>query len=463
MPKIIVSVVLFVCCLVQGCATFEGVLVRQTDAEDFLARMDTQTEAVLARGDTFTLDRCIAVALDGNLTIKTAALEKRLAKLNRRIAFANFLPEVSLEYTSTELDRAPATQLFGNMSTTMQDRIVRETALQAHMPIFAPATWFLYAIHRRGEEISDIAEDYTRQMIALQVTGLYFQCLATEESQRTLKSQRDAATTLLKEVEAWYKEGMITEADLAQVCVLSLAREQALEMNTRARERCQAELLTAMGMAPTASIQLVASSPVEAPQGDLDDWILEALLHHPRLAIEDRLIAIEQEKARIAIANFLPALVGFAGRSHTSNSFMAYPYVSAVGFTGLMTLFNGFANVNEYLVARTEQEKAFLAREQESLALLLETVRAHTHLADAEAQSNLAQAAAAAAALKLKEDKAKMHEGLLRPSEMLDTVAQHDAAQVNATNAQYQKQVMAAIARNVLGVTWQGQKEDNNE
>lgn len=458
-----VFIILLLMCFIQGCATFDGALVRRTDTEAFLAKTGERTDAVLAEGNTFTLNRCIAVALQNNLNMEAAALEKRLARLNRRIAFANFLPEISLQYTSTELDRAPATQLFGNMQTTMQDRIIRETAVQAQMPIFAPATWFLYAIHQRGEEISGVAADYTGQMIALQVTGLYFQCLATAETRRILEAQHAAAAALMKEVDAYHGEGMVTDGDRAQVQVLLLARENALELNAHALDRCKAELLEAMGLSPTADIQLDGAAAMNKPEGELQDWILDALLHHPRLAIADRLVEIEKEKTRIAITDFLPMLAGFAARSHTSNSFMAFPYMSAMGFTGLMTLFNGFANVNEYLAARTEQEKAYLAREQESLALMLEVVRAHSHLADAEAQLKLAGAAAEAAKVKLKEETAKMHEGLLRPSEMLNVVAQHDAAQVNAANARYQQQVMTAIAWNVLGATWRGDKDENNE
>lgn len=458
-----VVVVLLVFCLLQGCATFDGLRTRQTNTDEFLAKLDARTEAALASDEPFTLERCVAIALENNLDIQAADLERRIAKLNRRIAFANFLPEVTFNYTSTELDRAPASALFGSLTTTMQDRIVRDTALQAQMPIFAPATWFLYAIHQRGEEISEVAADYTRQMIALQVTGLFYQCLATNESNRILEAQQAAAATLLKEVEAYYGEGMVTDADIAQVRVLLMARENDLKRNGRASERCVAELLTAMGLSPVVKIELVAATSIEAPEGELDDWLLEALLHNPRLAIADRLVEIEKEKARIAIANFLPALVGFAGRSHTSNSYMAYPYVNALGFSGLMTVFNGFANINEYKVARTEEEKAFLTREQDSLALMLEVVRAHSNFADAQSSLELAQAAAKAAETGLKEDTAKMREGLLRPSEMLDTIAQHDTAQVYAANAKYQEQVMTAIARNVLGATWQGKKEDNNE
>ncbi|HDP36227.1 MAG TPA: TolC family protein [Candidatus Hydrogenedentes bacterium] len=449
--------------LANGCATFDGLLERQADVDAFLAHVETRTAAVLDENTVFNLDRCVAVALENNLDVKAADIEARLAKLQKRVAFANFLPEITLDYNFMELNRAPTTQIFGSMSTTMQDRIVRETAVNAQMPIFAPATWFLYAIHQRGEEISEFVTDYTRQMIALQVTGLYFQCLATSEHQRILEARLQAAKVLAREVESYYNEGMVTEADLAQVTVLVMARENELERNARAGERCVAELLTAMGLLPTADIQLEAGQPIEPPEGGLEDWILEALLNNPRLAIEDRLVEIEKEKARIAVSNFLPMLAGFASRSHTSNSLMAYPYTTAFGFAGIMTLFNGFSNINEYRIARVETEKAFLRREQGSLALMLEVVHAHTHLADARATLNLAEAAANAAKIELKEETAKMNEGLLRPSEMLNTVAQFDAAQINVVNARYQREVMAAIARNVVGATYCGQKETNNE
>ena len=82
---------------IQGCATFDGAFLRQTDAEAFLAKTTARTDAVLAEGDAFTLSRCIIVAQENNLNVKTADLEKRLARLNRRIAFSNFLPEVTLQ------------------------------------------------------------------------------------------------------------------------------------------------------------------------------------------------------------------------------------------------------------------------------------------------------------------------------------------------------------------------------
>jgi len=244
----------------------------------------------------------------------------------------------------------------------------------------------------------------------------------------------------------------VPDADLARARLLLLAREHALESNARAGERHLADLLTAMGLTPTAELALETSRPLETPEGELADWILEALLNNPRLSIADRLAAIEREKVRIAITEFLPMLAGFAARSHTSNSFMTYPYATAFGFTGLMTLFNGFANINEYKAARLGEEQAFLSREQESLAIMLEVVKARSNLEEARSTLQLADAAVDAEKLMLQEQTAKMREGLLRPSEML-----------NAANARYQEQVMTAIVRNVLGATYTAKKEVSDE
>lgn len=445
--------------LLSGCASMRGILDRETHAHAFLAEMDESTAQALADPAPLTLDQCIVAALKYNLNIKTADLEARLAKLKRRVAFANFLPEISVEYTSVELNKAPASTMIAGLSTQVQDRIVRDTAVQAQMPIFAPATWFLYAAHQRGEEIGILAAEYVRQMITLQVTGLYFQSLATTELQRTLEAQRGAAAALAFEVEAYHREGMATDADLAQVRVLLMARENALKANALSNERTLAELLAAMGLSPMEQIALEASHPLQIPKGELADWILEALLNNPRLFIADRQAAIEREKTRIAIADFLPMLAGFASRSHTSNSFMTYPYASAMGFTGLMTVFNGFANINEYRAARVQEEKAWLAREQESLAVMLEVIKIHSALDEMRSALNLADAAAAAEKTALAEQTARMREGLLRPSEILETVAKHDAAQVNAANARYQEQVLTAMARSVLGSRYRTHKE----
>ena len=85
---------------------------------------------------------------------------------------------------------------------------------------------------------------------------------------------------------------------------------------------------------------------------------LEALLSHPRLAIADRSIEIEKEKVKIALSNFLPRLFGFVYRPDSLEDFVSASDQWIYGMAGTLTLFNGFANINEYKAARERRREA---------------------------------------------------------------------------------------------------------
>lgn len=441
-----------------GCARFDGIAVRQEQASSFKEDIESRTNEALGEGNVISLEKCIGLALEYNQKVRSSDLVSRIAKLDRQTAFASFLPAVDMNYTSTELDRAPSSSMLGPFSVPVQDRIVRETKVRAQMPIFAPATWFMYAAYTRGEEIADIASEYTRQMIALQVSGLFFQCLALEEAGKSLDSQREAATARIKDIDAFFKEGLAMESQTLQAHTLLLARETDCAKNSRALDEAKVNLLQAMGLSPLAKIQLQQDTMIAEPEGGLEDWILATLLNNPRLAIADRQVAIEQEKIRIAITEFLPILAVFAGRSHTTNSLLTFPYTTAFGFSGLMTLFNGFANINEYKAARANQEKAFVAREEESLALMAEVLRARLNLEDARSDRALAESALTAATAVLREAEARLHEGLMNTSEVLDAAAGRDNAVAHVAGAKFQEQMAVAVLRNVIGETYRGEE-----
>lgn len=446
-----------------GCARFDAETVRHEQSISFGEEVESRTKAALSSETPLTLDQCIRIALEHNLDIQAADCTARIARLNRLASFANFLPAVEMNYTSTELNRTPSSSMLGPFAVSVQDRIVRETMVQAQMPVFAPATWFLYDAHRRGEEMGALAADYTRQMIALQVSGLYFQCLALEEAGKALESQRNAAEGLCKDVEAYFREGLAMESDTLQARTLVLARKTDCEKNSRALDEARSGLLEAMGLSPIARFQLEADMPIAPPKGGLEDWILHAMLNHPRLALADRQVALEEDKVKIAITEFLPILAIFSGRNHTTNSKNTFPYMTALGFTGVMTLFDGFANINEYRAARVNREKVYIAREQESLAVMASVYRAHLHLENAKADIALANAALEAASAVLREAESRLHEGLANSSETLEATARRDTAAARAVAATFQEQLAAAVARNVVGDTFRGKEVPKDE
>jgi len=338
----------------------------------------------------------------------------------------------------------------------MHDRRMVNTAIDVQMPIFAPATWFLYAMRQRGLDISKLVTEYTREQIALQVTVLYFHCLALEESERNLESQVAAAEKMREEAGLYWEEGLLTQWQREYAEARALAQRNALEKTKRMQIEARARLSAAMGLSPTADLRLKRDLPLAAPEEALEDLLLQARWSHPTLRISDRNVAIQTNRIRIAIAEFLPKLAGLLNYSNTTNSMMKYADATMLGLGGVMTLFDGFANIREYQIARQEKKSAMVQREEACLTVMLAVIRAHLNLENARGDLVLAEKALAVASGRLTEIEAQSAEGLVKPSDRLSALADRDAAAANATNARFMEQISIATLRNLVGSAYTG-------
>jgi len=363
---------------------------------------------------------------------------------------------VGLSVNYAVWDRQPSTVMFGLLSAPMHDRRMVNTAIDVQMPIFAPATWFLYAMRQRGLDISKLVTEYTREQIALQVTVLYFHCLALEESERNLESQVAAAEKMREEAGLYWEEGLLTQWQREYAEARALAQRNALEKTKRMQIEARARLSAAMGLSPTADLRLKRDLPLAAPEEALEDLLLQARWSHPTLRISDRNVAIQTNRIRIAIAEFLPKLAGLLNYSNTTNSMMKYADATMLGLGGVMTLFDGFANIREYQIARQEKKSAMVQREEACLTVMLAVIRAHLNLENARGDLVLAEKALAVASGRLTEIEAQSAEGLVKPSDRLSALADRDAAAANATNARFMEQISIATLRNLVGSAYTG-------
>jgi outer membrane protein TolC len=292
-------------------------------------------------------------------------------------------------------------------------------------------------MHKRGEEIGGLLLEYTRQMITLQVTGLYYQCLALQETEDALKSLVSAAEALKDQMTAYEQKGMVSEWQLKQVETLVFARRMELNHTGRSIRQTKADLLGAMGLSPLADIQLLMETPLEAPEKSLEELMFHALLHNPQMHISDRIVEIQKDQARIAIMNFLPSLVGFASFTSTSDSFVFDPDYWMSGLSGVLTIFNGFANINEYKAVRERGREAMVQREEACLTVMLQVIKAHLNLENAEEAMALAEKSQAVAKGRLAEIAAQWQEGMVEPSERLSAIAEFEATETDLTNARF--------------------------
>ena len=438
--------------LLPGCTNFDGQAIRLGQAEEYSRQLAQRTERAVAETPVFTLEVCIQYALRNNLDLKAAEMNRQIARLNRQVSFSYFLPSVQFKYNDVAWDPNPLMD-FGGMSISMHDKRVREMTWNIQTAIFDPSTWFLYSMYARGEEIAELVTEYTRQMILLQVTGQYYYCLSLQQSETSLQSQLASAQSLEKQLREMVTEGMLNSWQADEAAVLVQARYNDLENTRVSLRQAKADLMIALGFSPMVEITLGGPGDNPIPQGPVEDLIYQALLRHPQLAISDRAVAIEEEKVKIALSAFLPRLYGFATHTHTSDSTMVTSDYWMAGLSGAVSVFNGFANINEYEAARKGREKAFLEREQLTLTLMAEVLKAHLNLQTAENNKVLAEKNLGVAQARFDQDQSRWKEGLVTGTELLSVQSQLDRARMGILMAQYQYQVGVAALRQTMGLS----------
>jgi outer membrane protein TolC len=445
-----------------GCSSFDGQKIRREHAERYRQTLDQKAESVLSVRKKVDLGDCIRAALENNLDIRVAEVQQRVAELDRKVSFSQFLPHVNLNYNYTRWYPQPE-MVTGAGSQPMHDERIREITWQIQMSVFNPSTWFMYGMHARGEEIAEIAADYTRQMIVLQVTTYYYYCLGLEEIETVLDSRICAAEELAEQLQCYQAEGLVLawQSDQARVNLQS-QKLQRLRVH-QLLEQTKGQLLIIMGLSPLNSIDLDDTLPMTKPQGALEDMFMEALLNHPQLRIADRQIAIEKEKVKLALANFVPSLMGFANRVNTNDGFQRYSSYWMTGLSGALTVFNGFANIHEYDAAKENVKKAALEREQATLTLMLEVFRAYQSLQLAQDSIDIAENSFDAYSSKYDQVHQQWREGLVDASEMLSVLAEKDQAQMLRINSKFQRQLSIATLLNAMGKTKIDFEETVNE
>lgn len=438
--------------LFAGCKSFDGRAAREGHTKDYQRDLAAETNEVLSKKAVFDLNDCIQTALENNLQVRASKIQQQIAKLERKIAFANFLPAVNLDYQYTRWDRQPRITL-GGPGVPMHDQAVREITWQFQMSIFDPSTWFLYAMHKRGEEVAQLVTKYTRQLTILEVIINYYHCLTLQQVQQAMQSQLNAAEQIEKEIGELFQEKLVTQWQYQQVQVMTLARKTELKHIQYSIKQAYGDLLVSMGLSPLAEISLNIEQPLSEPNEPLEDLVYRALIENPQLQIADRQVAIEEEKVKVALAAFLPRLTIFANRGNTSDSFQVFDNFWTYGLSGTLAIFNGFANINEYKAAKERKKAAFIEREQETLTMILEVYKAYLNLQNAKDQTTLAQKSFDTASKHFDETNEKWKEGLVQSSELLNVLAEKDNTQMELMNSNFQFQVCIATLHNLTGTT----------
>lgn len=471
-------IIIFSSILLVSCSSLDNEKKQQIRMKS-LADKESESKLYLQQyNNKLSLDRAIQLSVDRNLTLKTKAIEQEIAKLDKRIAFGNFLPKISLGYSYTMLNdkiRGEARDTFLDdlpiqlpfnigLETRLIDKNLSLFNVNAQMPIFVPATWFLYSARQKGEDISNLTRDLTEKMIKLQTIGQYYYILALESEQEHLKKELESAKEFNKnakialEVEAilpWEYEG---SEQIVQM------KEYALKQNARDLQMAKISLMNNLDMYPLLDFQLEKPNyKNEETIPQLEEVIYEALKNSELIQIRENAEDVSKNITKIAISNFLPKIIISGGYFNTSNSTLTDPDFFMGTLGGMFSIFNGFQNINEYKKARKNQEIAFIKREQEIMKVIYQTVNAYNSLESSKEERDIAIKNFEVNTGRFNQKKLEKETDSIDNWEYLKSVAEYEKALSLKEKTEYKYRVSLATLNMLIGKDIFAKGENKNE
>lgn len=376
-------------------------------------------------GKTISLDEAVEIAKERNLDLKVKSLEREIASLDRKIAFGNFLPSINvmggytklddnidLDVDVSELSSSMGGLLHGmgipiSLPASMNSRFVDKSfysfGVSAQIPVFVPSTWYLYSARKKGEKISGLVEEFAEKMLELQVMGEYYYILALQSERAALENELKSAKELENKVKISLKVEAVLPWEYEKAKAFVKMKEYALNENERDLKNAKMRFMRTLNLNPLEDIELEDEIifPEEIPV--MEDCIYSAVSGNEILKIAETGKDVTNDMKKIAVTNFLPKIILGGGYINNSNEILSDPDFLYGNVTGVLSIFNGFKNVNEYKKAVRREKIGELKLEKEFMTVVVETAKAYRNLEKAREMQEIAE-------LNFKGEKGHLHQ-----------------------------------------------------
>ena len=448
--------IIFCLMVLAGCSN-----TKPKEPEERLAALAGR-EYLEKYGKTISLDEAVEIAKERNLDLKVKSLEREIASLDRKIAFGNFLPSINvmggytklddnidLDVDTSSLSNAIPSQigsLLGKygiaIPSTMNSRFVDKSfytfGVSAQIPVFVPSTWYLYSARKKGEKISGLVEDFAEKMMKLQVMGEYYYILALQSERAALENELKSARELENKVKISLKVEAVLPWEYEKAKAFVKMKEYALNENERDLKNAKMRFMRTLNLNPLEEIELEDEIifPEEIPS--MEDCIYSAVSGNEILKIAEAGKDVTNDMKKIAVTNFLPKIILGGGYINNSNEILSDPDFLYGNVTGVLSIFNGFKNINEYKKAVRREKIGELKLEKEFMTVVVETAKAYRNLEKARELQEIAN-------LNFKGEKGHLHQkraerkvDMIGDEEYFRAVSSYEAAFAMKKKADFQ-------------------------
>ncbi len=436
----------------------------------------TGKEYLTQYGETLSLDEAVKIARERNLDLRVKALEREIASLDRKIAFGNFLPSINVMGGYTKLDdeikldvdvsqlSSAMNGILGGISpfplpsfpTTMSSRFVDESfytfGVSAQIPVFVPSTWYLYSARKKGEKISELAEQFADKMLQLQVMGQYYYILALESENNALVNDLKSAKELEKKAKISLKVEAVLPWEVEKAQAFVKMKEFSLNENKRDLETAKMNFMKTLNLNPLDDFALDDEIifPKELPS--LEECIYAAVSGNEILKIAETGKDVSSDIKKIAITNFLPKIILGGGYINNSNDILSDPDFLYGNVSGIISIFNGFKNINEYKKAVRKEKIAELKLEKEFMTVIIETAKAYKNVEKANELRYISSLNFKAEEGRLHQRKAERKVDIIGDEEYFAALSSYEKALSMKKKADFQYEMALGALKIAMGI-----------
>ncbi|MFN3969215.1 TolC family protein [Flavobacterium sp.] len=404
--------------------------------------------SVRAQQKKWTLEECVAYALENNISIQQSELDLKVSDVLKMEALGRFLPDISgtANYgINTGANINPATNQFENQSFRSASANINTGILLFN----GLANWKNLQRAKINKLANTYKLDKMKDDIALSVANSYLQILFNKEQVKVLVNQNKITKENIKRTKELIDAGTVPAGDIYELQATDASQEQQIvnAQNTL--------FISKLGLAQTLLLKDyanfdIAVDDMNVPATEILFQTPEAIAIKAREVVKDiKIAATNYEEAQKSVSlvksDYLPRLSGFVGYNTRWSQSIPIGFVDQlsvfdgtnVGIQLNVPILNGFATRGNVQRTKISAERSKLLLDQAELDLERTVFQAYNDVLNAHKSYEAAVKTAEARKLAQNFSKERFDVGLLNSFDYSQALLTYENAQSEVIRTKY--------------------------
>ena len=276
---------------------------------------------------SLSLKDCRRLALENNEQVMTANNAVEKAKLDRQIAFAQYLPKVDGSFTMIQLQDQDLLDIGDVLGLQLQTRGTYLAGINVTLPLYAGGQ--LTAANRLaaiGQKVSEEQRRKTEMQLIADVDNAYYQLIAVRAKVQMLEAYAQQMQGLYDQVKLAAGVQMATENDLLRITTKQNEVSYQLQKARNGEQLCGLALANIIGtdfeqpIIPTDTAFTQVTTPLPHREGSGEGLLLsEDFSSRPDLLLLQQQVKANEVLVKKERSNYLPTLALIGSYSYHDN------------------------------------------------------------------------------------------------------------------------------------------------